>query len=107
MSAEPDNEPDEESIETERQATSMQKQLSKEVASWSQDRRHQPGETGTVSSQPVAQRRPRGLTGEAKKASASPVAAKPVEKRSKPFGMSYGGMTQAEYGQYLRDRGLR
>lgn len=107
MSAKPNSERDEESIETERQAKSMQKQLREEVASWSQDRRHQPSETAAVPSQPVAQRRPHGLTGEATNASASTVAAKPAGTRSKPFSMSYGGMTQAEYNQYLRDRGLR
>ena len=45
MTAEPDFEKDQEGREAERQATSMKDQLSKEVASWSKERRQPSSET--------------------------------------------------------------
>ena len=45
--------------------------------------------------------------GEVKKSCSTPLTGKPAGGRPKPFSMSYGGMTQAEYTQYLRDRGSR
>jgi hypothetical protein len=107
MNAEPDVEKDEEGLETERQTTSMQDQLRKEVASWSKERRHQSSETVVAPSQPVVQHHsPRSAT-KPKNPRASSLQGAPASARSKPFSMSYDGMTQAEYIQYLRDRGLR
>jgi cell division protein FtsN len=108
MTAKPEPGKDEESVETERDAASMQDQLSKEVASWSKERRERSGETVVAPAERVAQRRASRPAGEAKKASAPPVAAaEPAGARSKPFKMSYGGMTQAEYTEYLRAQGSR
>jgi hypothetical protein len=107
MSAEPDVGKDEESLEAERQISSMQDQLSKEVASWSKERRQQSSKPVSVPSQPVIPRRsPRPAT-KSTKSRASSVPGGPVSARSTPFSMSYNGMTQAEYTQYLLDRGLR
>jgi hypothetical protein len=108
MSAEPKIGQDEEGLETERLATSMQDQLSKEVASWSKERRHQSSETVVAPSQPVAQRRSPRPAGETRKsAAAPPLAGKPAGTGSRPFRMAYGGMMQAEYIQYMLDRGSR
>ena len=107
MSAEPDFGRDEEGHEGWRQATSMKDQLSKEVASWSKERRQQSNETIVGPSRPVIQRRSPKPAGEPKKPSTPPVADKAGNARSKPYSMSYDGMTQTEYTQYLRDRGSR
>jgi hypothetical protein len=108
MSGAPDFGNDEEGLEAERQATSMKNQLSKEVASWSKERRQPSSETIVGPSRPVAQRRSPRPAGAAKKSSApSPAGKAAVSARSKPFSMSYDGMTQAEYTQYLCDRGSR
>jgi len=107
MSAKPDVGKDEEGADAQRQADAMQDQLSKEVASWSKERRQQPGEAVSTPSQPAVQRRSPRSAGETVKSSASPRAAKSAEARSKPFSMSYDGMTQAEYARYRRDLGSR
>jgi hypothetical protein len=107
MTAEPDFEKDQEGREAERQATSMKDQLSKEVASWSKERRQPSSETIVGVAQPVIQRRSPRPAGESKKPRAPSVAGKAPGAGSKPFSMSYDGMTQAEYTQYLLDRGSR
>lgn len=82
--------------------TSIQDQLSREVAFWSKERRQQSTETVIAPSRPVIRRRclPRP-------AKNTPVSGEPARTRSKPFSMSYDGMTAAEYTQYLLDRGSR
>ena len=107
MSAAPDSEKDEEEHGAERQATSMRDQLSKEVASWSKQRRQQPDEVVAAPKQAGAERPARRVAVAAKKPDASTVASKPAGAGSRPYSMSYDGQTQAEYIQYLRDRGLR
>lgn len=108
MSARPEPGKDEESVETERAAASMQDQLSKEVASWSKERRERSGETVVAPVERGTPRRSPGSAGGARRLSAPPVvAAEPAGERSKPFKMSYGGMTQAEYIEYLRSQGSR
>lgn len=105
MSIEPEAGKDEESLETERQTASMQNQLNKEVSSWFKAQSGQSSETFIGSAQRVTKPRLSRPTNEARKSSAPPPAGTPV--RSKPFSMSYAGMTQAEYTQYLRDQGAR
>jgi hypothetical protein len=107
VNAEPEFGRDEEGHEAERRANSMKDQLSKEVASWSKERKRQSSETVVRPLRPVVEQHSPRLAGERKKSSAPPLAAKAVSARSKPFSMSYDGMTQAEYNQYLRDRGSR
>jgi len=107
MSAEPGVERDEEGLETERQVASMQDQLSKEVASWSKESRPRSNETVIAPAPPATQRPSPRPVGEARKISARRFAGKPPDARSKPFRMSYSGMTQAEYIQYLRHHGSR
>ena len=107
MNAEPEFGRDEERHEAERRANSMKDQLSKEVASWSKERKRQSSETVVGPLQPVVQQRSPRLAGERRKSSAPSLAAKAVSARSKPFSMSYDGMTRAGYNQYLRGRGSR
>ena len=106
MNAEHDGRKDEEGLEAERQVTSMRDRLSKEAASWSKERREHSGETGIAPTQ-TAQRPSTRPAGEARKSSTAALAGKAPGERSKPFSMSYDGMTQAEYIRYLRDHGLR
>lgn len=105
MNAAPDIENNDESAEADRQAASMQDQLSKQVASWSKERKHQAKETFAAPPPPtVVQRRaPR----RAAKPGTLAAVPKPVAPGSKPFGMSYSGMSQEEYTKYLYDRGFR
>lgn len=108
VSAEPDVAKDEEGHdEADRQPTSVKVQRSKEVAAPSKERRPQPFETVVGSLPAVIQSRSPRPAGESKSSSARAVVAKEGSARSKPFSMSYDGMTQAEYIQYLRDRRLR
>lgn len=93
--------------ETETQAVSMEDKLRKDVASWSGERREQLGKHATELKQSVVKPpSPRPVA-----RSKAPIAAKPATKQpdapSKPFSMSYGGMTEAEYIQYRLDRGSR
>jgi hypothetical protein len=107
VSAEPDFGKDEEEHEADRQTSSMRDQLSKEVASWSKERRQQTGETIIEPTRPANQRRSPRPAAEAKKPSVPPLAGNAGSGRSKPFSMSYDGMTQAEYTRYLLERGTR
>ena len=107
MSTAPDSTRDEDEYGAERQSNSMRVQLSKEVASWAQQRRHQSDETAVAPKQSVPERPTRRVAGDSKKPNASPLASKPAGAGSQPFCMSYGGQIQAEYIQYLRDRGSR
>lgn len=107
MSAEPDVRKDGESVEAERLTTSMQDRPSKEVASRSKERGQRSSKTVVAPVQPVMQQPLPRPAGEAKNATVAPLAGKPAGMRSRPFSMSYGGMTQAEYTQYLRDHGSR
>jgi hypothetical protein len=107
VSADPDFGKDEEEHEADRQTSSMRDQLSKEVASWSKERRQQTSDTTIEPARPANQRRSPRPAAEAKKPSVPPLAGTAENLRSKPFSMSYDGMTQAEYTRYLLDRGTR
>jgi hypothetical protein len=101
MSAEPDVEKDEGDSEDESQATSMRDQLSKEVAFWSKVRRRQADEAVIPPAQPSV---PRRAPAPAAKSKNPPPSQPSASQQSKPFSMSYDGMTQAQYVKYLRDR---
>ena len=112
VNADTDFPSDEKDWQAEREATFIKERLSKEVASWSKERRKQPKERGPRPNEtaverlrPVIQQHSSRPGGEPKKPSALPVAAKVGTARS--FSMSYDGMTQAEYTQYLVNRGSR
>jgi hypothetical protein len=98
---------DQEAREADRQVNSMQDQLRREAASWSKDRRERPNEPVIQPSPPVIQPRSVRSTRESKDTSAPSVAAKGCGTGSKPFSMSYDGMTQAEYLRHLIERGSR
>jgi hypothetical protein len=107
VSAVPDSARGEEEQGAESEATSMRVQLSKEVATWAKERRQQSGETAVAPKQAVPERNSRRPTGASKKSKVSSLTGKPAVAPSRPFSMSYDGLTQAEYIQYLLDRGSR
>ncbi len=96
-----------ETNEADRQVSSMQDQLSKEVASWSKDRKGQASQPVIQPASPVIQPRSVRSAPRLKDSSAPSVAAKGRSTGSKPFSMSYDGMTQAEYIRHLLERGTR
>ena len=97
-----------EDLENERQAVMMEDRLHKDVASWSKERREQPREHATGSKQTVVKNGPSPqAAGRSKGPIASGRAIKPAAAHSKPFSMSYDGMTEAQYIQYRLDRGAR
>lgn len=103
MSTEPDVGREEEGPEAERQAASRQNRLSKEVESGSQ---RTPSSASVIApSGPVVQRNTPRPAAKSQISPAPSPPSQPVHAPSKPFSMSYGGMTQAQYIQYLRDRG--
>jgi hypothetical protein len=96
-----------EAHDDDRQVSSMQNQLSKEVASWSKDRKVPASEPVIQPSPPVIQPRPVRSARGPKDTGAPSVAAKGRGTGSKPFSMSYDGMTQAEYMRHMLERGSR
>jgi hypothetical protein len=98
---------DAERRETERQTASMKAQLSKDVAAWSKERREPPADRAAESPRPALERTSPQPAASPKKRNAVPSPAKPAGTRAKPFRMSYDGVTQAEYIQYMLDRGSR
>ena len=98
---------DQKAREADRQVNSMQDQRSMEAASWSKDRKERVSEPVIQPSPPVIQPNSVRLTRGSKDTSAASVAAKGGSTGSKPFSMSYDGMTQAEYLRHLIERGSR
>ena len=107
MSDDADAAKDQQAREAAKQVNSMQDQLSKEAASWSKGRRERAREPDSQPSPPVVQPRPVRSTRGSKATSAASVAAKGRGPGSKPFSMSYDGVTQAEYVRELLERGSR
>ena len=107
MSNDADAAKDQEACEAERKVNSMQDQLSREAAPWSKDRRGRANEPVVQPSPPVIQPRSVRSTRGSKETSAPSVVAKGRGTGSKPFSMSYDGMTQAEYMRHLLERGSR
>lgn len=89
------------------ETAAMAERLSKDAASWSRERKEQPAEHAATPKRPVAAPASPQPARRATRASAPAPAAKPASARSKPFSMSYDGMTQAQYIQYLLDRKSR
>ena len=94
-------------LAAERQADAMKDQLRKDVASWSSARhdssaRHVAEFGAPITPQPAVQPVRKAKTPK----SAAPKAA-PAEKGGKPFRMSYGGTTTADYVRYMLERGGR
>ena len=107
MSEDADAAKAQEAREADRRVNSMQDQLSREAASWSKDRRERVSEPVIQPSPPVIERSSVRPTRGSKDTSAPSVAAKGRGTGSKPFSMSYDGMTQAEYMRHLLERGSR
>jgi hypothetical protein len=108
MTNPPDGHDDEGQREADRQADAMKAQLRKDVDSWSKAR-SEPSTALIAEADTAVARKPASSppVSRAKKAATpKPV---PVEAATgkKPFSMSYGGVTAAEYIQYMIDRGSR
>lgn len=89
------------------QAASMKERLSKDVAAWSKERNGlAAGHASELTPPPVERALPRAAARAKKPSQVSP-AAKPEGSRSKPFSMSYDGVTTSEYIQYMLDRRAR
>ena len=107
MSVGPGTEAGDENSEAVRQAAAMQDRLSQDVAAWSRDHKKSGAERAAEPSRPVVKRRSTQPAGRAKEPDASAPAAKPAGVRSKPFSMSYGGLTETGYIQSMLDRRSR
>lgn len=93
--------------DAERQAAAMKDQLRKDVASWSSARhdssaRHIAEHGAPITPPPAVRtvRKPKATKPAAPKAA-------PAQKDKKPFRMSYGGTTTADYVRYMLERGGR
>ena len=107
MSVGPDTEKGDENSEAARQAAAVQDRLSQDVAAWYGDRKESRAEHAAEPSRPVVERRSTQPPGMAKEPNASAPTTKPAGVRSKPFSMSYGGLTEAKYIQSMLDRRSR
>jgi hypothetical protein len=96
-----------EDSESRRQAAIMEERLRKDVTSWSGERREHAGQHATEPKPSAVKRPSPQLPGRSRGPTASGRAIKPAAPCSKPFSMSYRGMTQAQYIQYRLDRGAR
>jgi len=86
---------------------SIEERLSKDVASWSRARSESLPTHAREPSRPAARRPPPQPPTGVKAAVVSSPAAKPAGAPSRPFRMSYGGVTTEEYIEYMLDRGVR
>ena len=93
--------------EPDRQAVSMEDKLRQDATHWSGERKEQLSKKAIEAKQSVVKRPSREPAGGSKGPIASRRAIKPAAARSKPFSMSYDGMTEAQYIQYRLDRGAR
>jgi hypothetical protein len=92
-------------LEDDSRSEAMKDQLRNDVSSWKAARTEEMNR-GVAVSAPVAKptaHKPVARTRTAKPA----VAITPVEAKKKPFGMSYDGMSQADYITYMISRGAR
>ena len=108
MTSPPEGHDDEGQQEADRQADAMKAQLRKDVDSWSKARSEPSTALIAEADTAVARKPPTSPPASKAKKAATP---KPVPTEvvaaKKPFSMSYGGVTAAEYIQYMLDRGLR
>jgi hypothetical protein len=108
MTNPPERQDDEGHQEADRQADAMKAQLRKDVDSWSKAR-SEPSTALITEAEPSVTRKPPSSPPASKprKAATPKPAPNEVGISKKPFSMSYGGVTAAEYIQYMLDRGLR
>lgn len=102
-----DNTPDTDQ-DVEKQADAMKDQLRKDVASWSSARSENAGITRPEYQAATAKPASKPPAARAKRAAAPPAEAPTdVPAKKKPFGMSYDGVSQADYITYIISRGAR
>ena len=108
MTNPPKDHDDEGQREADRQADAMKVQLRKDVDSWSKAR-SEPSTALVAEADTAVARKPTSAPPASKARKAATPKPVPVEVATgkKPFSMSYGGVTAAEYIQYMIDRGLR
>ena len=108
MTNPPEGQNDEGQREADRQADAMKAQLRKDVDSWSKGR-SEPSTALVAEADTAVARKPASSppASKAKKAATPKPVPTEVATSKKPFSMSYGGVTAAEYIQYMIDRGLR
>ncbi len=92
--------------ETEVLAEAMKDQLRNDVTSWKAARSEETARRADISV-PVVKPVPVKSTSRVRQTKAVNVAVQPVDDRKKPFGMSYDGMSQADYITYMISRGAR
>jgi len=120
MSNLPANEPFAPDGEADRRADAMQDQLRKDAAAWSSAKADGAGlpsgePAGTAARPPTRQsaprasaRRPAATTpGSAASRGAAPRGTASEPAKNKPFGMSYDGVSQSDYIDYIISRGAR
>jgi hypothetical protein len=100
---------DEGQREADRQTDAMKAQLRKDVDSWSKARNETSTALVAEAAAPVAKKPPASSTPttKAKKTASPKPGASETGVSKRPFSMSYGGLSAADYIQYMLDRGLR
>jgi hypothetical protein len=121
MSNLPANEPFAPDGEADKQADAMRDQLRKDVAAWSSAKAEGPGlpspglasDSGTAARPPARQSAPRArrpaaaVQGDAASRGTASRSAANEPAKKKPFGMSYDGVSQSDYIDYIISRGAR
>jgi hypothetical protein len=118
MSNLPANEPFAPDGEADKQADAMRDQLRKDVAAWSSAKAEGPGlpsgeAAGTAARPPARQSAPRvrrpaaTAPGDPASRGTAPRSASNEPANKKPFGMSYDGVSQSDYIDYIISRGAR
>jgi hypothetical protein len=108
MSTLPPDQPDNSDADDNSRSGAMNDQLRSDVASWraarSESTAREPADFNVVP--PVSATAPRP-TVRAKRAKLASATAQSEPDKKKPFGMSYDGMSQADYISYMISRGAR
>ncbi len=92
--------------ESDKHTAAMNEQLRDDVASWRAGR-HDGSDASVAVTSPAVRSPSAAPVARVRKAKAAATAVQPADTRKKPFGMSYDGMSQADYITYRISRGAR
>jgi hypothetical protein len=106
MNERPANPPSDPVTDADEASDAMKDQLRGDVASWMAARSEAAGQ-GPVERTVPAVRPPTPKPPRARNAKPAPAATESAAVKKKPFGMSYDGMSQADYITYMISRGAR
>jgi len=107
MNTEPSNQPDNSAIDADTRSEALNDKLRNDASSWMAARSDSNPRESAERSIAVVRAPAAKPTTRARHTKAAPAATQPADVKKKPFGMSYDGMSQADYITYMISRGAR